>query len=832
MRFQPLVSLVAIVSVALLATFAFLSRDTPTYYPYAILQAPGNLQLTFLRVGLKSSADCEAAVDTITSLVQAACSTCGVKARQCLVTLAPEQSKLFSQEPLDLPSLRLANGVVTFSSPDADQALATCVESARQSSRGGAGPLLCDPAGTLRSLPLSSAIAATGGRQLDQRIWFVLAVLGATGIAYLYLRHRVSVLIPGLLSWPRRRKQIVMLLADVLAIEATIWLALALRLDTFAVPQGDAIMLFLLAPVLLAPVFVGFGLYRSIVRYLGIQAIFAIGKAVLVYVALLALAVYFLEFEGVPRSALAIHALLAVLVIGLGRAVARVWLRQSWATSHNGLVRKNVVVYGAGSAGIQLATALSHSTELRPVAFLDDDSRLHRTRLGELEVFPPQKLKELVERLLVKEVLLAIPSTSRQRRGEIIDLLENLPIQVRTLPGLSDLAEGKIKTEDLRDVEIEDLLGRDPVEPDARLLRATVSGKSVMVTGAGGSIGAELCRQILELQPECLVLFEHSEFALYSIEQELIGRRGAATRIVALLGSVTDQTRLERAISTFGVKTIFHAAAYKHVPMVEHNPCEGVFNNIFGTFRASQAAINQGVETFILISTDKAVRPTNTMGATKRFGEMILQASARTAGGHAVGPRFSIVRFGNVLGSSGSVVPLFREQIRRGGPVTVTDPRIIRYFMTIAEATQLVIQAGAMGTGGDVFVLDMGAPVKILDLAQRMIRLSGLHERNSEQPLGDIEIVFSGLRPGEKLYEELLIGDNVSATLHPRIMRADEKTLALDAINTYLSRFAKMLEAGDSASIRTLLLESVEEFQPECGNADLLNLHARHDYNS
>lgn len=825
MRFPPLASVVVILAVTVAATFAFLSRDMPVHYPYAILEAPGNLQLTFVRVGFKSSADCETALDTIIGMAQATCTTCGVKARQCLVTLAPDQRKLFSQEPLDLPSLRLPDGVLTFSSPNVQHALAICLESARQTAIKGAGALLCHPAGTLRPLTPSSPIVAPGRESFDQRVWVALAVLMAASFTYLHLRSRGGGLITGLLAWPRRRKQQAMIIADVLSIEAALWLALALRLDTLDVLQGDAFLLFLFAPLLSVPIFVGFGLYRSIVRYLGIQALFAIGNAVLLYVAVLAFVVYLLGFEGVPRTALAIHAVLAMLLIGSGRAVARIWLRKASVSSRDGVLRKNVAIYGAGSAGIQLATALSHSVELRPVAYLDDDPRLHRTRLGELEVFPPQSLQALVDRLRVKEVLLALPSASRQRRSEIIDLLESLSIQVRTLPGLSDLAEGKVKTEDLREVEIEDLLGRDPIQPDARLLKATVTGKSVMVTGAGGSIGAELCRQIVELQPECLVLFEHSEFALYSIEQELLGRGGP--RIIPLLGSVTDQTRLERAISTFNVKTIFHAAAYKHVPMVEHNPCEGVFNNIFGTFRASQAAINQGVETFILISTDKAVRPTNTMGATKRFAEMILQASARTVRADVVGPRFSIVRFGNVLGSSGSVVPLFREQIRRGGPVTVTDPRIIRYFMTIAEATQLVIQAGAMGTGGDVFVLDMGAPVKILDLAQRMIRLSGLHERNAERPLGDIEIVFTGLRPGEKLFEELLIGGSVNATLHPRIMRADEKTLSQDSINGYLARFAKLLETGDSGAIRALLLDAVEEFQPECGNADLLSARAR-----
>ena len=827
---KPLVFITFGLLAVLVAVFVFFIRSAPLYYPHAVLEAPGKLELTFLRAGLASATDCEAAVASITNLVQAACPTCRVRTRQCLTTLTAEHSKLFSEEPVESPSARLASGTVTFSSLDTTFALNACRESERQSAKG-AGQVFCYPAGTVRPLHHFATVSTWEKILSVPKVWFVLAALVVVGVSYLYLRSRATELIAGLLAWPRRRKQMAMLVADVLSIQVMLWLALALRLDTFTPLQGDAILLFLLGPMLAVPLFVAFGLYRSIIRYLGMQAISAIAKAVLSYAVLLAIFVHLLGFEGVPRSALAIHALLVLLLIGSGRAIARNWLRQP--TFSHGMTRRNVLIYGAGSAGIQLATALSHSKELRPVAFLDDDDRLHRTRLGDLVVFPPQRLAELIDRHLVTEVLLAIPSTARQRRSEIIATLERLSVKVRTLPALSDLAEGKIKTEDLREVEIEDLLGRDSIAPDARLLRTTVSGKSVMVTGAGGSIGAELCLQIAELQPEYLVLFEQSEFALYRIEQELIHRAGTlpkiktGTRIVPLLGSVTDQARLERVIATFGVKTIFHAAAYKHVPMVEHNPCEGVFNNIFGTYHASQAAINQGVETFILISTDKAVRPTNTMGATKRFAEMILQSSASAIAQRENHTRFSIVRFGNVLGSSGSVVPLFREQIRRGGPITVTDPRIIRYFMTISEATQLVIQAGSMGTGGEVFVLDMGAPVKIIDLARRMIHLSGLEERNSEQPLGDIEIVFSGLRPGEKLFEELLIGDNVATTAHPRIMRADEKTLSLDEVKAYLLRFTKILAEGDSDAIRTLLLESVEEFQPECGNVDFIAGHSR-----
>ena len=393
---------------------------------------------------------------------------------------------------------------------------------------------------------------------------------------------------------------------------------------------------------------------------------------------------------------------------------------------------------------------------------------------------------------------------------------------MRTLPGVASLAEGKVKTSDLRDVEIEDLLGRDPVPPDATLLKANITGKAVLVTGAGGSIGSELCRQILALQPRVLVLYERNEFALYSIEQELLNLpRPISKHIVPILGSVTDPDKLALVFERFAIQTVFHAAAYKHVPMVEKNPCAGARNNILGTWHTARAARNKQVETFVLVSTDKAVRPTNTMGTTKRVAELILQALAQEAFGPT---RFVMVRFGNVLGSSGSVVPVFREQIKQGGPITVTDPRIIRYFMTIPEAAQLVIQAGAMGHGGDVFVLEMGEPVKILDMAQRMVHLSGLTVRDEANPAGDIEIVFSGLRPGEKLYEELLIGDNVTPTRHPRIQRANEHMLGLEAITTLVHAVDAACHSNDSDNLRRLLLNAVSEFDPQCGNEDLLYL--------
>ncbi|WP_298398114.1 nucleoside-diphosphate sugar epimerase/dehydratase [uncultured Azonexus sp.] len=612
--------------------------------------------------------------------------------------------------------------------------------------------------------------------------------------------------------------------ADLVSLEIAIVAAFILRLDTLDIPWDSVFSLLLVAPLIMLPVFVLFGLYRSVIRYLGVRSLLTVGQAVIVSEALLASFVFLSKLPDVPRSIVFIHGMLSGLFIAGTRLVAWYWLRYSDTFSENlDAPRKTVVIYGAGAAGVQLAAALANSREMRPVAFLDDNRNLHRKRIGNLEVYDPALLAHLVARYEVQEVLLAIPSISRSRRTEIIQELEKYPVQVRTLPGLAELAEGKIKTQDLREVGIEDLLGREPVAPIPSLIQANITGKVVMVTGAGGSIGSELCRQILNQLPATLVLYELNEYALYSIEQDLLIRRGGMSGIpvpvIAILGSVCDQERLERAIARFGVQTIYHAAAYKHVPMVERNPGEGVRNNVIGTWCCAHAALAQGVETFVLISTDKAVRPTNTMGASKRVAELILQALAER---HPDGTRFTMVRFGNVLGSSGSVVPLFRDQIRRGGPITITDPRIIRYFMTIPEAAQLVIQAGAMGRDGDVFVLDMGVPVQIVDLARRMVHLSGLEVRDENNPSGDVEIVYTGLRPGEKLYEELLIGDRVANTEHPRIMRATESMHPLERMESVMKSLGAACEAGDSESIRTTLLAAVDGFLPQCGNEDVL----------
>ena len=663
MRFKPLSLALLGLIVTLVAAAAYLLRDSALYYPYVVVEVPESLQLTFLLKGRARESECESATATISNLLQTGCPTCRTKVRQCLGALTREQGRLAGDEALDTPSIRLPDGVVTYRSPDGKFALAACMESEKQSI-STSSRLHCSPAGDMRPVPAERRATTLFGLQATSLAWLAIGVLALASFVYL-VQGRLPGLIAGLPAWPRRRKRLLILIVDVLSIELTLWLAFTLRLDSLYVPQGDVIILFALAPAIAVPIFVWFGLYRSIIRYLGVQAISSIAKATAIYIAILTFAVYMLGLEGTPRSTLLVHGVLALLAIAASRAAARTWINRSQASARDGMPRKNVVIYGAGSAGVQLATALAHSKELRPVAFLDDDARLHRNRVGELEVYPPNSLNELINRFDVQEVLLAVPSTSRHRRNEIIDLLELLPVQVRTLPGLSELAEGKIKTDDLREVDIEDLLGRDPVAPDPRLLRAIVAGKTVMVTGAGGSIGAELCRQIVVLRPKCLVLFEQSEFALYSIEMELLDRAGSLipvfspAAIVPLLGSVTDQIRIERVIGALRIETIFHAAAYKHVPMVEKNPCEGVFNNVFGTFRAAQAAVKHGVATFVLVSTDKAVRPTNTMGASKRFAEMIpgvCQRDGSASAGYSLRHR-ALRKRPRVLGIGRSVIP-------------------------------------------------------------------------------------------------------------------------------------------------------------------------------
>lgn len=635
-------------------------------------------------------------------------------------------------------------------------------------------------------------------------------------------------LVKTVLGLPRNTKRLIVLCVDLLILPLALWASFSLRLGEFYVPEGEIVYLFLATPAIAVPIFIRFGLYRAVIRYIGFVALWAVVQAVSLYTLVWGVLVLLTAVPGVPRSVLFINWLVAVLLIGGTRAVARWWLTGSFKPASKKGLQKRVAIYGAGAAGIQIAGSLSGSIDFNPVAFIDDNRSLQGNFIHGLPVYKFSRLGLAIENLAVTEVLLAMPSISRSRRSEIISMLEPYAVHVTTLPGMDDIASGRVKVEDVREVGVRDLLGRDPVEPDNELLTANVENKVVLVTGAAGSIGSELCRQIIRVKPSAVILYEQNEHGLFQIENELRElvqqmypkSPELLNNITPILASVTNQSRLQLVCSTFGVQTIYHAAAYKHVPMVEKNPLEAISNNILGTFRSANAAINSNVETFVLISTDKAVRPTNTMGASKRFAELILQGLAKR---NDCNTRFTMVRFGNVLGSSGSVVPLFREQIRNGGPVTVTDPGITRYFMTIPEAAQLVIQAGAMGQGGDVFVLDMGEPVKILDMAKRMIHLSGLEIIDEYNPNGDIEITYMGLRPGEKLYEELLIGDNVRPTQHRLIMTADEERLSWQKIETYLESFAKVIEKNDADKSRNLLMEAVPDFAPQCEVADLLD---------
>ena len=607
-----------------------------------------------------------------------------------------------------------------------------------------------------------------------------------------------------------------MFLVDSIVLIGVLLAAFSLRLGIWYWPEDDLVWVILGAPIIAIPIFIRFGLYRAVIRYIGFKALWTVVQAVSLYALVWGVVGFMSAIEGIPRSVILVNWMLSILAIGGLRMIAR-WVLSD-VNGFNQTSKKNVIIYGAGSAGRQLLTALQQSSEYRPVAFIDDENELKRQSISGVEVFTPDETKDLISKSEASEILLAIPSASRTRRNEIIDFLEPYSVMVRSLPGVSELAQGKVNIADLKEVSIRDLLGRDMVEPNKDLLSQNIADKVVLVTGAGGSIGSELCRQIIFLKPKTLILYEMSELALYTIEKELSNIGVHSMDIYPILGSVNNKSRLTNVFERFSVDTIYHAAAYKHVPMVEFNNTEGVNNNIFGTLSCAQVAIDTGVETFVLISTDKAVRPTNTMGATKRSAELVLQALAAKQSG----TKFTMVRFGNVLGSSGSVIPLFKQQIKEGGPVTVTDKDIIRYFMTIPEAVELVIQAGAMGLGGDVFVLDMGKPVKIYDLAKKMIHLTGLEVKDKSNPKGDIEIQITGLRPGEKLFEELLIGDNVSDTSHPLIMRAEEDTLAWNELKLILDELKLAIDECDHIKLRKLLMQVVPEFKPQCEISDVL----------
>ncbi|POF39753.1 hypothetical protein B0D71_23955 [Pseudomonas laurylsulfativorans] len=642
-----------------------------------------------------------------------------------------------------------------------------------------------------------------------------------------------------LLSLPRRHKRILQVLTDISLVWFALWMAFVVRLglDELVNPFTQHVWLFVSAPVIAIPLFIRFGMYRAVMRYFGNDALIAIIKAVTLSSLILGVVVYWYSNHQnvVPRSIIFNYWWLSLIMIGGLRLAMRQYFMGDWfsAAQHVPFTSRDdglpkVAIYGAGAAGNQLVAALRMGRVMRPVAFIDDDCGIADRVISGLQVYKPKHIQQMIDNTGAQEILLAIPSSNRGRRREILGFLEGFPLHVRSVPGFMDLASGRVKVDDIQEVDIADLLGRDAVPAQADLLEHCITGQSVLVTGAGGSIGSELCRQILTLRPTTLLLFEHSEFNLYSILSELeqrVARESLSIRLLPILGSVRNPDKLLDVMKTWRVDTVYHAAAYKHVPMVEHNIAEGVLNNVIGTLNTAQAALQAGVANFVLISTDKAVRPTNVMGSTKRLAELTLQALSRELAPVLFGDtsnvsrvnktRFTMVRFGNVLGSSGSVIPLFHKQIKSGGPLTVTHPKITRYFMTIPEAAQLVIQAGSMGQGGDVFVLDMGEPVRIVELAEKMIHLSGLSVRSEKNLHGDIAIEFTGLRPGEKLYEELLIGDNVAATQHPMIMTANEDHLSWDVLKVKLSELLAAVDQDDYARVRQLLRDTVSGYTPD-----------------
>lgn len=642
-----------------------------------------------------------------------------------------------------------------------------------------------------------------------------------------------------LVGLPRRKKRLLQVFTDIVVVWAALWLAFVVRLgiEDMINPFRGHFWLFMAAPVISIPLFIRFGMYRAVMRYFGNDALIAIIKAVSLSALILGVVVYWYSNHQnvVPRSIIFNYWWLSLIMVGGLRLAMRQYFMGDWfnTTQHvpftnhdDGLPR--VAIYGAGAAGNQLVAALRMGRLMRPVAFIDDDLSISDRVIAGLHVYKPKHIQRMIDITGAQEILLAIPSSNRGRRREILGFLEEFPLHVRSVPGFMDLASGRVKVDDIQEVDIADLLGRDTVPAQAELLEHCIKRQSVLVTGAGGSIGSELCRQILSFRPTTLLLFDHSEFNLYTILSELeqrVMRESLSVKLVPILGSVRNQSKLQDVLKAWRIDTVYHAAAYKHVPMVEHNIAEGVLNNVFGTLSTAQAALQSGVANFVLISTDKAVRPTNVMGSTKRLAELTLQALSRELAPALFGDssnvsrvnktRFTMVRFGNVLGSSGSVIPLFHKQIKSGGPLTVTHPKITRYFMTIPEAAQLVIQAGSMGLGGDVFVLDMGDPVRIVELAEKMVHLSGLSVRSERNPHGDIAIEFTGLRPGEKLYEELLIGDNVVATQHPMIMSANEDYLAWDVLKDKLTELLTAVEQDDYARVRQLLRDTVSGYSPD-----------------
>ena len=631
-----------------------------------------------------------------------------------------------------------------------------------------------------------------------------------------------------LLALPRPVKRLVVVVLDVVLVLASVWGAFFLRIDQTGLPSQQQRYVYLLALLLAIPLFVNFGLYRAIFRYTGLAALATIAKAVGAYAVLFFVALLGFKWDAVPRTVGLIQPLLFLLLVATSRALARFWLA-GWSSKARHAAGR-LLIYGAGEAGVETASALGIARHFVLLGFIDDDKAKAGKSINGVDIMAPGAVQEAVERMGVTDILLAMPSLDRARRIEIINSLRSLPVHVRTLPGMVDLASGRVTLQDFQELDVEDLLGRVPVPPDSSLLAKNLAGKTVLVTGAGGSIGSELCRQIAFERPRQLVLLEHNEFGLYTIHRELEGlcaEHALPVEIVPLLASVGNFSRLKEICQLYRPATVYHAAAYKHVPLVESNPSEGVLNNVFGTLNIARAAMESGAAHFVLVSTDKAVRPTNVMGATTRMAELVLQALAASASVRFVTPDgnysaevpnhtvFAMVRFGNVLGSSGSVVPVFRKQLRDGGPLTVTHEEVTRYFMTIPEAAQLVLQAGAMAEGGDVFVLDMGSPVRIVDLARRMAQLSGLTLRDARNPEGDIEILFTGLRPGEKLYEELLIGDNPEATAHERIMKAHEDFVHWPELVLMLVNMRQAAVQNNETVMKDILKQLVQGYCPQ-----------------
>ena len=624
-----------------------------------------------------------------------------------------------------------------------------------------------------------------------------------------------------LLSFSRRAKQSLVLLIDLSACIITVYIAFYLRLGEWGLIRNDINSGLFLATVislgLALPIFFVFGFYRAIFRYSGIASFLAIVKAIVIYSFLYATFFTVIGISGIPRTVGIIQPILLLITILAIRMLARYWLGDLYQQHSNSPVLQQALIYGAGSVGRQLAQAMMNNKRVRVVGFLDDNVALQGQLINQLPIYALSQLSELIIPLKISELFLALPEENRKHRNEILRKIQDIKISIRTLPSMTELAQGKVTANDLQELDIEDLFGRESTVFDSISSNNKILGKVVLVTGAGGSIGSELCRQIFILGPAVLLLYEQNEFSLYALHQELQRRQtitGSKNNIfIPLLGSITDTRRISEVMASWSPHTVYHAAAYKHVPLVEHNVTDGIRNNVFGTLITARMAVKYGVSDFVLVSTDKAVRPTNVMGASKRLAEMILQALARERIISNTVTNFSIVRFGNVLESSGSVIPKFRQQIRNGGPITLTHPEVMRYFMTIPEAAQLIIQAGTMSKGGEVFLLDMGEAVKIIDLIRRMIQLSGLTLCDEGNPNGDIKIEIIGLRPGEKLYEELLIGDNPEPTSHPRIMKANEDFLPLEELEGKLQLLQAALDINDLDQIFQILERLISGYQ-------------------